>query len=313
MVEGVLAMPFFLLSSCSTAGSDDVMSPRYGPSPHNYLCLQLHPPTSTHPPTTTTTTTTHPHTHTHPHTFPLTWHSHPQFVGPFVSVYFLGSSLTFMLVYLWGRRNPQVGMNFLGLFTFNADFLPWVLLGLSLLLNHNIVADLIGIAVGHVYYFLEDVYPKPEAQGGLGGPRLLKTPNFVRQLRHRFGSLFMHLSLNPPRTAACCVQLLVSLWVVADNPRVRPNHVFRSMHCSRAPATTRTMTFRRSSGGPAGSNGARAVKSVGKTRTKMTATAGSSVLQWSRGPFLCYGIKIIACYMVRHASCTCSARTFEHG
>ena len=105
-----------------------------------------------------------------------------QFVGPFVSVYFLGSSLTFMLVYLWGRRNPQVGMNFLGLFTFNADFLPWVLLGLSLLLNHNIVADLIGIAVGHVYYFLEDVYPKPEAQGGLGGPKLLKTPGFVNAL-----------------------------------------------------------------------------------------------------------------------------------
>lgn len=103
-------------------------------------------------------------------------------IGPFIAVYFLGSSLTFMLVYLWGRRNPQVGMNFLGLFTFNADFLPWVLLGLSLLLDQNIVADLIGIAIGHVYYFLEDVYPKPESQGGLGGPRLLKTPGFVVSL-----------------------------------------------------------------------------------------------------------------------------------
>lgn len=35
-----------------------------------------------------------------------------------LQVYFLGSSLTFMLVYLWGRRNPAVGMNFLGLFYF---------------------------------------------------------------------------------------------------------------------------------------------------------------------------------------------------
>lgn len=69
------------------------------------------------------------------------------FIGPFVSVYFLGSSLTFMLVYVWGRRNPAIGMNFLGLFVFNADYLPWVLLGLSLLLNHNIVADLIGACV----------------------------------------------------------------------------------------------------------------------------------------------------------------------
>eukprot|EP00040_Diaphanoeca_grandis_P024313 m.133497 g.133497 ORF g.133497 m.133497 type:complete len:252 (-) comp29677_c0_seq1:373-1128(-) len=103
-------------------------------------------------------------------------------IGPFAHVYFLGSSLTFMLVYLWGRRNPSVGMNFLGLFNFNADYLPWVLLGLSLLLNHNIIADLIGIAVGHIYYFLEDVYPKDPALGGLGGPRLLKTPSFIEAL-----------------------------------------------------------------------------------------------------------------------------------
>ena len=50
---------------------------------------------------------------------------------------------------------------------------------MSLLLNHNILADLIGIAVGHVYFFLEDVFAKEEAQGGLGGPRLLKTPAFM--------------------------------------------------------------------------------------------------------------------------------------
>lgn len=61
----------------------------------------------------------------------------------------------------------------------SADYLPWVLLGLSLLLDHNILADLIGIGVGHVYFFLEDVYAKDEALGGLGGPRLLKTPNFM--------------------------------------------------------------------------------------------------------------------------------------
>eukprot|EP00037_Helgoeca_nana_P012368 m.112135 g.112135 ORF g.112135 m.112135 type:complete len:254 (+) comp21406_c0_seq1:35-796(+) len=103
-------------------------------------------------------------------------------IGPFVQVYFLGSSLTFMLVYLWGRRNPAVGMNFLGLFYFNADYLPWVLLGLSLLLNHNILADLIGIGVGHIYFFLEDVYAKDEALGGLGGPRLLKTPALIEAL-----------------------------------------------------------------------------------------------------------------------------------
>ena len=53
---------------------------------------------------------------------------------------------------------------------------------LSLLLNHNIVADLIGIAVGHVYFFLEDVLAGPRATGGMGGPRLLKTPALIEWL-----------------------------------------------------------------------------------------------------------------------------------
>jgi len=31
-------------------------------------------------------------------------------VAPFVSVHFLGSSLTFMMVYVWGRRNEEMHM-----------------------------------------------------------------------------------------------------------------------------------------------------------------------------------------------------------
>eukprot|EP00958_Prasinococcus_capsulatus_P013453 scaffold1388_cov390-Prasinococcus_capsulatus_cf.AAC.3 len=34
--------------------------------------------------------------------------------APFVNIQFLGSSLTFMMVYVWGRRNQYVNMNFLG-------------------------------------------------------------------------------------------------------------------------------------------------------------------------------------------------------
>jgi Derlin-2/3 len=35
-------------------------------------------------------------------------------VAPFVNIQFLGSSLTFMMVYVWGRRNRYVNMSFLG-------------------------------------------------------------------------------------------------------------------------------------------------------------------------------------------------------
>jgi Derlin-2/3 len=98
-------------------------------------------------------------------------------IGPYVKLHFLGSALTFMMVYVWARRNPHVRMSFLGLFNFNAPYLPWVLLVFALLLNNMLpTVDLLGIIVGHVYYFLEDVYPL------LLGQRLLRTPKLLKLL-----------------------------------------------------------------------------------------------------------------------------------
>jgi hypothetical protein len=173
---------------------------------------------------------------------------------------FLGSSLAFMMVYVWGRRNQHVRMSFLGLFQFRAPYLPWVLLAFSVscrlgrcralrpphpyiartsLLSHEVCPphpsmvalrfylpghvapcsspllpsivpalptslpfwslallpaqlgcsllrqvllgnspsiDLMGIAVGHIYYFLEDVFPN--TPGGRGR-RPLATPSVL--------------------------------------------------------------------------------------------------------------------------------------
>eukprot|EP00064_Thunnus_orientalis_P019713 superscaffoldBa00005052_g19841 len=97
--------------------------------------------------------------------------------GTFVSLVFLGQAFTIMLVYVWSRRNPNVRMNFFGLLNFQAPFLPWVLMGFSLLLGNSIIVDLLGIAVGHVYFFLEDVFPNQP-----GGGRWLKTPSIIKML-----------------------------------------------------------------------------------------------------------------------------------
>lgn len=141
-----------------------------------------------------------------------------QIFGTFVSLVFLGQAFTIMLVYVWSRRNPNVRMNFFGLLNFQAPFLPWVLMGFSLLLGNSIIVDLLGtnhcplqsfcysfgiykepkgivydwwctvwvmlvlkcfylfrgIAVGHVYFFLEDVFPNQP-----GGGRWLKTPSIM--------------------------------------------------------------------------------------------------------------------------------------
>lgn len=98
-------------------------------------------------------------------------------LSPFASVQFLGSSLTFMMVYVWGRRHPRLPLSFLGIFTFSAAYLPWVLLAFSVMLGSSPVVDLLGMAAGHTYYFLEDVYPHTAH-----GRRLLKTPGVIKAL-----------------------------------------------------------------------------------------------------------------------------------
>lgn len=97
-------------------------------------------------------------------------------VAPFVNIQFLGSSLTFMMVYVWGRRNQHVNMSFLGLFNFTAPFLPLVLLGFSTMLGSSPIVDLLGMAAGHTYYFLTDWYPR------MTGRHVLKTPALLRVL-----------------------------------------------------------------------------------------------------------------------------------
>jgi hypothetical protein len=84
-------------------------------------------------------------------------------------------------------------MNFLGILNFNAPYLPWVLMGFTVLIN-NIWpwGDLLGLAVGHLYYFLEDVYPRLPASGGR---RILRAPDFLRDL---FEARDRHNAALPP-------------------------------------------------------------------------------------------------------------------
>jgi len=101
-------------------------------------------------------------------------------IALFVNLVFLGQAFTIMLVYVWSRRNPVIRMNFFGLLNFQAPYLPWVLLGFSLLLGNSVVVDILGIAVGHVYYFLEDVFPLQP-----GGFKILNTPEFLKRIIER--------------------------------------------------------------------------------------------------------------------------------
>ena len=87
---------------------------------------------------------------------------------------FLGSPLTFMMVYVWCRKNPQAMMTFLGIFTFKAPLMPWVLFMFSLLVSGTVpMNDFLGIMAGHCYFFLHDIFPKVYGYNPLAAPIFL--------------------------------------------------------------------------------------------------------------------------------------------
>eukprot|EP00993_Chasmostoma_nieuportense_P004071 NODE_4754_length_745_cov_163.896440_g4075_i1.p1 GENE.NODE_4754_length_745_cov_163.896440_g4075_i1~~NODE_4754_length_745_cov_163.896440_g4075_i1.p1 ORF type:complete len:202 (+),score=28.09 NODE_4754_length_745_cov_163.896440_g4075_i1:66-671(+) len=90
----------------------------------------------------------------------------------------LAESLVMMVVYIWARRNPEEHLNLLGLFTISAPYVAFVILGIGALFGgvHSAAVDLIGMGVGHIYWYLADILPR------IIGREILKTPSFVAAL-----------------------------------------------------------------------------------------------------------------------------------
>jgi len=73
---------------------------------------------------------------------------------------FLGPALAFMLLYVWAYSNPLIKVNIMGIVPVHAPYLPWVLVGFSIMTHSSVHTQLLGIAIGHSFYFLEEVYPR---------------------------------------------------------------------------------------------------------------------------------------------------------
>jgi Derlin-2/3 len=93
---------------------------------------------------------------------------------------FLGISLVFMLIYIWAREYPNAQVNIYGLFTLKGFYLPWVMLALNVIFGSPLIPDLMGIVVGHLYYFLTQLHPRA------GGRNILKTPLWVHKIVARW-------------------------------------------------------------------------------------------------------------------------------
>lgn len=87
---------------------------------------------------------------------------------------FLGSMLINSLVYIWSRRNPDLNIFMLGIFEVRAPYFPWMMLLSSVVMSAStsqLWTEMIAIGVGHVYLFLEDIYPQLH-----NGTRVLAPP-----------------------------------------------------------------------------------------------------------------------------------------
>jgi Derlin-2/3 len=93
-------------------------------------------------------------------------------LGFIFQLVFMGQSLSFMILYVWTRKNPDEQTSIFG-FKVQAFYLPWALLAFNLLIGNPIFKLVLGIVAGHIYYFLHYVAPN------VYGMTIIKTPAFM--------------------------------------------------------------------------------------------------------------------------------------
>jgi len=104
---------------------------------------------------------------------------------PSLGLYFIASPLVFMLLYVYSRNFPNQQVSIMGLFQVQSFYLPFAFLAITVVMGGNPVFDIAGIVVGHLWWFLTELYP---AQGGTN---LLATPEWLK-------SVVANLGIGPP-------------------------------------------------------------------------------------------------------------------
>ena len=93
-------------------------------------------------------------------------------ISYFLPQMILGPALVFTIVYVWSRRHPNQPCAMFG-FKFQGQYLPWVYCAFSIIIGKSPTMNLMGIAVGHIYYFTLQIVPV------MYGYNLIQTPKFL--------------------------------------------------------------------------------------------------------------------------------------
>ncbi|ORC85997.1 uncharacterized protein TM35_000311830 [Trypanosoma theileri] len=90
-------------------------------------------------------------------------------LGLLIPLYITSSALMMGLCWVFCKRHPEMRMT-LFVFEFRANTFPWVLLVFHVIMGGGFVEDIVGIIIGHLYYFVKDILPETQ------GVQLLQTP-----------------------------------------------------------------------------------------------------------------------------------------
>ena len=99
--------------------------------------------------------------------------------NPFARIIFLSESLSFAMTYYWGRKSKTTNVEFMGVFTFRAPYLPWFYLVISFLLESDFKNDFYGLIIGHLYFYLKEILPRLKSVNNIN---ILETPKFFNKL-----------------------------------------------------------------------------------------------------------------------------------
>jgi len=86
-----------------------------------------------------------------------------------------GMGIIMMVIYYWSRKNAERTITFMFGIQFAALWLPWVLMGFTLLTGGFPFVEFLGVLTGHLYLFLDETVPRVY----LNNRPFLRTPSFL--------------------------------------------------------------------------------------------------------------------------------------
>eukprot|EP01040_Poterioochromonas_malhamensis_P000012 gene12-12_t len=108
-------------------------------------------------------------------------------------LFVLSEAILYVVLYVWSRREPESMLNVFGL-RFKSLYLPWFYVAIRLLMGGSVTDPLLGIAVGHIYFFFVQIFPT------IYNVQVIRTPKFCVDLI-RFAT-----GLTPVSTAPASIR-----------------------------------------------------------------------------------------------------------